>query len=154
MRKLPANVEYFLRLARKARLTNPLGRALYAHNRVLNGGVNSPCPKDPHPNREQPTDEWYVTQLLRPTKPETAARWLAHWKKGNSLKSLKWGRHGRMPKEMSRRLLQDHDRLWPTYRNEWLALPYETRKQTRFILWAYQKEADAKKQPTASNEAS
>ncbi len=107
-RKLPANAALFAAVARSLHLSCPLGRALYACNRVQNGG---------HPwglyahvlSNANPVPGYYVVytpqekaawqaemaQKMRSIRHTTAQRWLAHFLAGNSIKSLSHGKAGR-----------------------------------------------------------
>lgn len=57
-------------LARKAKLDNPVGRAAYAENRLLNGETRHPL------------------DVMRRCRPTTADRWLERFRSGSSLRSL------------------------------------------------------------------
>lgn len=81
------SVEFFYHIARRAGLSCPLGRALYAANRVLNGdwsGCSGAL-------RGEGDDQFRRTMSLRnmrTIKESTAKRWLAHYQAGGSLKAL------------------------------------------------------------------
>jgi hypothetical protein len=100
-RKLPANAALFAAVARSLHLSCPLGRALYACNRVQNGG---------HPwglmahvlqgkyvaySGAYAYSNQEVAQKMRSIRHTTAQRWLAHFLAGNSIKSLSHGKAGR-----------------------------------------------------------
>ena len=69
-RTLPPRVAQYLQMAEREGLSDPLGRALYTHNRKVNSHRGKP------------------EEILRSAKPETAERWRLHWEAGGSLKAL------------------------------------------------------------------
>jgi hypothetical protein len=100
-RALPRHCDLFFKVARDARLTHPLGRALYACNRIQNGGgpYSSLVYSIIHPNvpgmpSDPPTEE--AIKWLSKIKGTTAVRWAKHWKSGGSIKSLSHGKSGRI----------------------------------------------------------
>jgi hypothetical protein len=99
-RPLPKHADFFLAAALKARLSHPLGRAIYACNGIQNGRwqwatlVESSYGMFPVPQDHQ--SHKAVVARLRTIKPSTAIRWQAHWKSGGSVKSLSHGAAGRV----------------------------------------------------------
>ena len=93
----PAHYNEHLKLAQDLGLENPEGRALYACNRQQCGGA-----------------KWAYGTLysLKETmvrcKPETATRWLAHFRKGGSIRSLQHTRESWNAKQR-----QDRAQPWP-----------------------------------------
>ena len=77
MRKMPAQYAEFLDIAIQEKLTCPEGRALYACNRVQNGGL---CW----------TYETSYSPLssMKHARESTAKRWLDHWNSGGSIRSI------------------------------------------------------------------
>lgn len=71
-RPLPYGCDAFFQIAARLGLSCPMGRALYAVNRKVNGW------------RHGVTAE----HLLRNTRQETAERWLQHWRDGGSIRAL------------------------------------------------------------------
>lgn len=99
-RPLPRHCDTFLRIAKAAKLSHPLGRALYACNRLQNGSFKFSvllCATI-HPDapgiHDSPDED--ITKLLEKIRPSTAQRWLKHWKSGGSIKSLSHGSAGRI----------------------------------------------------------
>lgn len=79
-RKRPFYCDVLYKLAKKKRLSCPLGRALYGCNRRQNG-----WPRD-HENILSMMDD---LDFLRTVCHETAVKWLKHWNSGGSIKSLR-----------------------------------------------------------------
>lgn len=75
-RPWPASFDRYYRIAVKAGLPSPIGRALYACNRHQNG-----WPFDGFARIEP-------DYLMRRAKAQTADRWYDHWMAGGSIKSL------------------------------------------------------------------
>jgi hypothetical protein len=84
-RKFPNHCTYFLQLAESLELSCPLGRALYACNRVQNLGYG-----DTSRIGDSGDDHGvaYTRKFLRAIKPSTAERWLAHWQNGGHIKVI------------------------------------------------------------------
>ncbi len=80
-RKLPLHCEDF---RNSAKLTNPLGRALYLCNRLQNGDFSGYDDRDS------------VIARLKTIQASTASRWFKHFKSGGSIKSLSHGSAGRV----------------------------------------------------------
>lgn len=94
----------FFDVCKRLGLSCPMGRALYATNRVYNGGIHSPV------HAEGGFDSPGVEKFLRSIRYATARRWLHHWNTGGSLKGLCWTVEAR-----SRRRAEDRRRLLATY---------------------------------------
>lgn len=71
MRELTPRLTEYVERATKDGLENPLGRAVYAANRMLN-------------THRHPPDE-----IMRRCRPQTAETWRAHWERGGCLRTLK-----------------------------------------------------------------
>jgi hypothetical protein len=78
-RQLPKRCVELYDLARKEKLTHPLGRALYAINRLSNGAWPYIGPFV----RMDPLNH------MKRTQEKTAIKWREHWRKGGRIKSLK-----------------------------------------------------------------
>lgn len=83
-RVLPSDVNDWVQVAAKFGWSHPVGRALYAKNRAING--------IPHNTS--------IAAIMKQCKESTAHRWLEHWNNGGSLKALKytqesWNAHQR-----------------------------------------------------------
>jgi hypothetical protein len=70
MRKTPQRFAELYQIAKAAKLDCPRGRALYACNRIANGGFNYMDPLD----------------TLSRCRTATAKQWLEHWMSGGSIK--------------------------------------------------------------------
>lgn len=77
MRKMPAQYAEFLDIAIQEKLTCPEGRALYACNRVQNGGL-----------RWIYETSYSPLSSMKHARESTAKRWLDHWNSGGSIRSL------------------------------------------------------------------
>ena len=77
MRRLPVHADEYLQIARLARLTCPVGRAIAAANRRAMG-----WPSDG-------ANQVEAIVVLRRFRLSTARRWLAHWMSGGHIRSLK-----------------------------------------------------------------
>lgn len=99
-RKLPRHADIFLRIAKESGLSFPLGRALYACNRIQNGDFpyGAMCVSWIHPNTPGVTNpsKQEIVDRLKTIRPTTAQRWIKHWKSGGSIKSLSHGSAGRI----------------------------------------------------------
>jgi len=82
MRPYPKGFDAFYQLAKLNRLSCPMGRALYACNRIRNG-----WPQD--------RDSWAGMgrrpdfDFLRRVRLSTAKRWLIHWQSGGHIQALR-----------------------------------------------------------------
>jgi hypothetical protein len=85
MRRYPIRFTFYCDLAKKAGLSCPKGRALYACNRsqmglpwfVSSGGFT-----------DGKNDAKGILELMKRMKEETAHRWLRHWNRGGHIRSL------------------------------------------------------------------
>ena len=94
-RKLPRHCEMFLAVAKKARLSHPFGRSLYACNGIQNGRYRFGTLVPTYSNGTV-SQEKDIVAVLKSIRPSTAQRWLAHWNSGGSVKSLAHGSAGRI----------------------------------------------------------
>ena len=81
-------------LARQAGLSNPLGRALVAsskfYNHMLPELFYSYPDGDYRTAKDIKRQELEVVDRMRRVRPSTAKRWADHWKKGGSIRALRY----------------------------------------------------------------
>lgn len=85
-RKSPKRFVEFRNIAKRAGLSNPAGRALYACNRFANG-----WPWKFHKTAKDQIGQFTIPSPLTQMKscrPSTAKTWSTHWKKGGHIKAL------------------------------------------------------------------
>jgi len=83
-RQLNMRVVELYTIARKLNLSYPLGRALYAVNRLYNGWPWV----YPGPNFEFRPHHLSPLDLMRRTRESTAKRWREHWARGGGLQTI------------------------------------------------------------------
>ena len=89
---MTTGLQTYYDIALDAKLPNPLGRAIYAWNQHING-------------RDWNRTEFTILEPIdhmRRARPETAKRWLKHWREGGSLKHLCYSRE-QWSQELKRR---------------------------------------------------
>jgi hypothetical protein len=93
MRPYPKHFDFFLKLAKKMKLSEPEGRALYMVNRSRNGDCTNPyfylhhsSHNMRHISKADFLSEW--KDRLRSIREDTAKRWLKHWHSGGSLRMI------------------------------------------------------------------
>ena len=92
----PKRFDEILAIAKAAKLKNPVGRTCYIINRINNGGFSGWSSGGSQEYwAPSGVDAERVLEKMKTIKPETAFRWLKHWRAGGSLKSLSHGSHGR-----------------------------------------------------------
>lgn len=97
-RKYPAHFDEFLKLAKKHKLSYPIGRALYACNRLQMGWPRALPTKD---NPYAFLSRMGELDLLKRVKEATAKHWIKHWQRGGSIRrstmtSAQWNAERRL----------------------------------------------------------
>lgn len=82
------NATHFYRIAKRLGLSHPFGRAAYLANRLINGDYRQAVSRTTSWGNGPTAAE--DEAALRSVRAETAARWERHWRRGGSIKALRY----------------------------------------------------------------